>query len=164
MRASGRFIVAIQLLGLLHDRPGSREGAALTSERMADIVNTNPVVVRRILGRLREAGFVSSQPGPGGGWKLRRSADEISLWDVLIAVEHLAPYSFDRTQSGSCCTVGDRLPVVLERCFRGAQIALASGLDTITVAALSDPATDGELHWGVPAGTNVELEVAMTTS
>jgi DNA-binding IscR family transcriptional regulator len=46
----------------------------------------NPVVARRLLGMLRKCGFVSSQPGNGGGWRLSRDADGITLTDVRHAV------------------------------------------------------------------------------
>jgi DNA-binding IscR family transcriptional regulator len=61
-----RFTVAIHVLCLLaaqHPQP-------LTSEFIAGSVNTNPVVIRRLLGSLRRAGLVKSQPGVSGGWEL----------------------------------------------------------------------------------------------
>ena len=59
MNLSTRFTVALHILTLL---ASSRE-EPLASEYIAGSVNTNPVVVRRLLGRLRQKGFVSSQPG-----------------------------------------------------------------------------------------------------
>jgi len=59
-----RFTVAIHvlcLLAALHPKP-------VTSEFIAGSVNTNPVVIRRILAALRRAGLVKSQPGVSGGW------------------------------------------------------------------------------------------------
>ena len=44
-----------------HDGP-------LTSDILAKAMDTNPVVIRRILGGLREQGYVRSEKGHGGGW------------------------------------------------------------------------------------------------
>src|SRR5688572_21310712 len=134
MQANGRFAVAIHLLSLLVEGRSSLDGASLTSERMAESVNTHPVVVRRILGSLRTAGFVTSQPGPGGGWKLTRSAAEISLWDVLRAVEQAELFAFPQRRPLSGCSVGNGLPAVLEGCLRDAQLAMAERLGDVSVA------------------------------
>jgi len=43
-----------------------------TSEQIADMISTNPVVVRRIMAGLRDKGIVTSEKGHGGGWRLAR--------------------------------------------------------------------------------------------
>ena len=65
---------------------GRRKEAA-TSEMIARMLNTNPVVVRRTMAGLRERGYVQSEKGHGGGWKLTKSLDQISLLDVYEALE-----------------------------------------------------------------------------
>jgi Rrf2 family protein len=62
-------------------------GDALTSEQMAHCTGTNPVVVRRLLSHLRDAGLVVAQKGRGGGWLLARPLDAISLKDIYQALE-----------------------------------------------------------------------------
>jgi len=61
-------------------------GKALKSESIAGSVNTNPVVIRRLLGQLALAGLVASQSGAQGGTWLARSADDIRLSNVFKAV------------------------------------------------------------------------------
>lgn len=63
MGASTRFTIALHILTLL----ASNRAQPLTSEYIARSVNTNPVVIRRLLGLLRKRGLVSSQPGNRGG-------------------------------------------------------------------------------------------------
>ena len=46
-----------------HDRP-------VTSEVLAKAMQTNPVVIRRVLAGLRDEGYVRSDKGHGGGWRL----------------------------------------------------------------------------------------------
>ena len=53
---------------------------------MASSVGSNPVHIRRVLGRLRAAGLVASRPGPHGGWLLLRSPEETTLADVWRVV------------------------------------------------------------------------------
>lgn len=58
-----------------------------TSAEIAAHAGTNPVVVRRVLGKLRKAGLLSSERGHSGGWRLARAPRDITLADVYIALE-----------------------------------------------------------------------------
>ncbi|MEM9048486.1 MAG: Rrf2 family transcriptional regulator [Pseudomonadota bacterium] len=58
-----------------------------TSADIADHAGTNPVVVRRVLGRLRKAGLLTSEKGHAGGWRLARAPETISLADVYLALD-----------------------------------------------------------------------------
>lgn len=62
-------------------------GGRETSARIAEMLNTNPVVVRRTLGALRDHGIVASEGGRGGGWKMAKSLDEITVLDVQRALD-----------------------------------------------------------------------------
>ncbi len=64
----------------------NRAEGPLTSEAIAVMLCTNAVVVRRLLGGLRDAGYVQSEKGHGGGWTLAVSLDAITLLDVYRAV------------------------------------------------------------------------------
>jgi Rrf2 family protein len=115
--------------------------ACVTSERIASIVHTHPVVVRRVLGALREAGLVTSQPGPGGGWKLTRDASTITLCDVYRAVE--GESTFPHRAPSEQCPFGERLPAVLEACFREAEAAMERQLAQVTIADVLDAVRGG---------------------
>src|SRR5947209_16597533 len=80
---SSKLSVGIHMLTIFALKPGE----PLTSEFIACSVNTNPVVVRRLLGSLRTAGLVESRTGVGGGWSLRVDPERITLLDILRAVE-----------------------------------------------------------------------------
>ena len=58
-----------------------------TSSDIAEHAGTNPVVVRRVLGRLRDAGLLNSEKGHAGGWRLARPPQDITLADVYLALE-----------------------------------------------------------------------------
>src|SRR5215216_4074782 len=81
MPRSSRFSVALHVLAHLVEAPEPQ-----TSEHLAECVDTNPVVVRRALAGLREAGVVTSSRGTGGGWVLAREAADITLRDVYTAL------------------------------------------------------------------------------
>ena len=60
-----------QLSDVLHVLLHMAEGdGPATSEALAAAMQTHPVALRRLMGGLREAGFVSSAKGHGGGWVL----------------------------------------------------------------------------------------------
>jgi Rrf2 family protein len=81
-RSNTRFAVAVHLLTLLANAPGE----TLDSQFLAISPATNPVHVRRVLGRIREKGLVLSRPGVHGGWTLARAPEEIDLGEVWRAV------------------------------------------------------------------------------
>jgi len=101
---------------------------------MAELVNTNPVVIRRILGPLREAGLVTSQPGPGGGWRLSRPPAEITLRDVYRAIEEDRPRGHEAVEVDGGRMHSECLYGVLSRCYREAEATLEAKLAQVTVA------------------------------
>jgi DNA-binding IscR family transcriptional regulator len=58
----------------------------ITSAQAAQMLHTNPVVVRRTMAGLREAGFVRSEKGHAGGWRLVVSLDSVTMLDIYRAV------------------------------------------------------------------------------
>ena len=58
----------------------------MTSGELAACMNTNPVVVRRTMAGLREAGFVRSEKGHGGGWEIACDLEAVTLKDVYDAL------------------------------------------------------------------------------
>jgi DNA-binding IscR family transcriptional regulator len=83
MHTSTRFAVAIHILTLLAQ---DQRGPA-TSEAIAGSVKTNPVVIRRVLARLRNQGLVESQPGSGGGGGLLRAPSAITQREINRAID-----------------------------------------------------------------------------
>lgn len=113
-------------------------GTAITSERLAESVGAHPVHVRRVLGTLREAGLVTSQPGPGGGWRLTRAPEDITLSDIYRAVEREPLFALPTVMPGQSveCRVGQCMPTVLSTCFQEAEAALEARLAQVTIADL----------------------------
>jgi Rrf2 family protein len=78
------------------------EAAPRKAESIAAAQSIPPSFLENILNQLKSAGIVRSQRGPEGGWWLARPADEISLADVIRAVEGpLASIRGERPESVS---------------------------------------------------------------
>ena len=75
MASSCRFAFAVHVLAVLALK---REGGGVCSDRLASSVNTNPVIIRRLITRLRLAGLVCTQKGAGGGASLCQEPEDIA--------------------------------------------------------------------------------------
>lgn len=130
MNSSSRFAVAIHTLTLL-----TQSGAQpLTSEYIAGSVNTNPVVIRRVLGALRRARLVASRGGNGGGWRLLGDPASITLRDVYRAVEDEALFPLHHRPPNPHCPVGRHIQQALAGRFAAALSALEEELARATIA------------------------------
>ncbi|MFI9604899.1 Rrf2 family transcriptional regulator [Streptomyces sp. NPDC052043] len=124
-----QFAVGVHLLTLLAGTPGQWQD----SQYLAGSPATNAAHVRRILGRLREAGLVRSQPGPRGGWMLEREAAEIDLALVWLAVNGEDPVLGVHVPQPDC-HVGQRVHRNLLALDRRARDAMLAELARTTVA------------------------------
>ncbi len=128
---SSRVAVAVHVLAYL----AWRGDEPTTSERIAASVNTNPVVVRRIVGALRNAGMVSVQPGAGGGAMLARTPEQITLLEVYHAVEDGGDlFSLHAQPPSRECNVGANIVEVLRGVFVRAHSAMEEVLAGVTMA------------------------------
>jgi Rrf2 family protein len=127
-----QFAVAVHVLTMLATLPRDLQ----SSEVMAASVGANPVHIRRVLGRLREAGFVASRPGPHGGWQLLRSPEETTLADVWRVVNGDDPV-LGVHEASPGCDVGQRIQAHLEGIDRRALAAVEAELATTTLAQLA---------------------------
>jgi DNA-binding IscR family transcriptional regulator len=119
-------------------------GGKETSEKIAQMLNTNPVVVRRTLGALRTHGIVESEGGRGGGWRLIRSLEEVTVLDVQRALREgpilSAPFSRDHPN----CPVEQASNSVLELAHTAAEKALLEIYAETTLAHIAKIAMDGQ--------------------
>jgi len=131
---NSRFAVATHILTLLEQS----RGEPVTSEFIAGSVNTNPSLVRRLLGVLAKAGLTTSQMGTGGGALLARPASRITLGDVYRAVGEGGGelFAMHRERPNPACPVGRSIQAVLERRLDAAERVLEAELDRTTIAEL----------------------------
>lgn len=129
MSTSSRFAVAVHVLTLM----AWAEEEPLKSEQVADSVQTNPVVIRRMLCELAESKLVVSQSGAMGGSKLARDPDEITLLDIYQAVESPGVFSLHRHPPSRSCPVGVNIGSVLNEVLDEVDTAVERVLANITI-------------------------------
>ena len=105
----------------------------LKSEQVAESVNTNPVVIRRMLCELAEAKLVVSQSGAMGGSKLARQPEQITLLDIYQAVESRGVFSLHRHPPNRHCPVGVNIGPVLNQVLDEVDSAVEGVLAHITI-------------------------------
>ncbi|PRY60573.1 Rrf2 family transcriptional regulator [Glycomyces artemisiae] len=132
MSISSRSAVAIHALTML----ARWEERTLTSGEIADSLESNPVLVRRILGSLRDADLAHSTEGRGGGWRLARPPRSITLYDAYAAVETGPVLAGHPHPPSRECEVGRNIQALLEDEFREAQRAMEERLGRTTIADL----------------------------
>ncbi len=124
-----RFSVSIHILTIL----AASQGNPVTSDAIAESVDTNPVVIRRIMSRLRECGLVYSRTGASGGWKLTRDPQQISLCEVFHAASG-EDVLYIHHHPNADCPIGGKITTSLSKVFHRAQTALEATLDQFTIA------------------------------
>lgn len=129
MSTSSRFAVAVHVLTLM----AWAEDEPLKSEQVAESVQTNPVVIRRMLCELAESKLVVSQTGAMGGSKLARDPEQITLLDIYQAVESPGVFSLHRHPPSRNCPVGVNIGSVLNEVLDEVDTAVEGVLANITV-------------------------------
>ncbi|MGC7097234.1 RrF2 family transcriptional regulator [Amycolatopsis lurida] len=132
MGLSSRSAVAIHALTFL----ARWENRSMTSAEIAESLAGNAVLVRRILGGLRDAGLVVATEGRGGGWTLARSPREITLYDAYAAVEGGPVLSRHAHPPSEACEVGRHMQALVDAEFQGAERAMEERLGRTTIAQL----------------------------
>jgi Rrf2 family protein len=132
MKASCRFAMAVHVMTVLAYQDGDR----VTSARLAASVNTNPVIIRRLLLALQRARLVETSKGAGAGSRLSRSAGRINLAEIYSAVEAAEAFSRPQRRPNAACPVGQCMCTVLDEIFASAQSALQRDLAQTTLAGL----------------------------
>lgn len=130
MSKNCRFAVAVHVVSVL----ALNDRAPCTSEWIASSVNTNPVVIRRILSALAKAGLVSSIRGSTGGSVLARRPEEITLLEVAQAVDDENGPVLHHQPPNPACTVGRGIQPVLVEIINRAEAAREAVLAQTTLA------------------------------
>jgi DNA-binding IscR family transcriptional regulator len=131
-----------RLSGVLHVllHMAEQDGPA-PSEMLARAMQTNPVVVRRIMAGLRERGYVRSEKGRGGGWTLACDLSSLTLRDVYEALGEPSLLAVGNRTEAPGCLVEQAVNAALGDAFDAAEAVLLSRFGTVTLAQLS-----GDFH------------------
>jgi Rrf2 family protein len=133
MKRNSRLSLALHTLGHMAGDPEKMQ----TSADIADHAGTNPVVVRRVLGKLREAGLLTSEKGHAGGWRLARSPDQITLADVYLALDESLIASGKESDTPDC-SVEHRLQQKVASVMADIEQSLIERLAATTIAEVRD--------------------------
>lgn len=132
MKRNRRLSIALHVLVHLAER----RHVSRTSEDLARCIGTNPVVVRRTLAGLREAGFVGSVAGPGGGWTLARDPNEMSLGKVCTALGERLLFAVE-LGAPTGCRVQTAVNGALDEFLQDAEALVLARLDRVSIADLA---------------------------
>jgi Rrf2 family protein len=130
MAGNSRFAVSVHILAYL----AFRRGAAIPSAEIASSVDTNPVVIRRLLAALLKARLVTAQKGASGGFELAKAPDKVSLRDIYRAVEPTPDCGLRHFAPNHECPVGAKIEAILCTALTKAQTAMESELTHTTLA------------------------------
>lgn len=135
MQISSRFTVALHIFTCVET---FKDQYKITSDFLAGSINTNPVIIRKILTQLKNAGLITVARGTGGV-NLTRPLNEISFYDVYEAIEPVENgdlFSF-HTSPNPQCPVGRNIHNLLDDKLKAIQFAMEAEMKKYTIEDLS---------------------------
>jgi Rrf2 family protein len=126
MAVNCRFATGVHVLVLLAAEPDTLQ----TSTDIAEKLDTNPVVVRRVLASLQQAKLIESQKGPTGGSRLLKTPKAITLADVYRAVETGSLFHTPQVRAAGPVRVNG----ALEKIFDSSMVALLEDFEKTSLS------------------------------
>ena len=139
MQLDTSFASAIHICVYL-EKSGKR---LVNSKELASSIGTNPVVVRRMVAKMKALGIIKVKAGLGGGYVLGRSASSITLWDIYLSMRKDNPFKLKAGSNKDSITNG--LPAALEETFADTEYAMKKPLGNTTVRQISSKISALEL-------------------
>lgn len=133
---NSRFAMATHIMAGLAVDYGAGAGGLVSSIDLAKSVNTNPVVIRRLLGELQRAGLVETQAGKKGGARLARDPKSITLEEVFAAVDDGELFAFNPNDPNRSCPLSCLMRSALAPIFSSARKALNQELKKVRLSHL----------------------------
>ena len=132
MQFSSRFTIAVHILLAINEFDGQFK---TTSNFLGNSVNVNPVIIRKTLGQLKDAGLVTVEAGVGGA-SLAKDSKKITLWDIFCAVEDKKEDLFHFHDPNPDCPVGRNMHGVMDSRLKKFKRNLQKDMDDITLQDL----------------------------
>ena len=132
MQITSKFTVAVHILTCIDVFGGQMR---VTSDVLSGSTGVNAVIVRNVLGQLRNAGIVETRQGSGGA-HLAKALDEITLYDIYKAVDCIDDeglFHFHENPNADC-PVGRNIHKAMDGRLKAAQAALENELKSTTLA------------------------------
>lgn len=115
----------------------AQQDTPFTSEQIAQMLDTNPVVVRRTLAGLKKEGYVTSEKGHGGGWTIACDLSKVTLLDIHNAVGGPRLFAIGNQAENPDCSVERVVNAALDDALREAEALLIATLGKVTLADLA---------------------------
>lgn len=125
----------------------AEQDGPVTSETLAQCMNTNPVVVRRTMGLLREVGIVHSAKGHAGGWTIAADLGAVTLRQLHEALGEPAVFAIGNRNETPECLVEQSVNSVLDEAFTEAEALLLKRFETVTLADLAADFARRHAEW-----------------
>lgn len=109
----------------------------MTSEALGQCLGANPVVVRRTMGLLREAGLVEAGRGHAGGWRIVADLERVSLRHLHAALGEPAVFAIGNRNAMPDCLVEQSVNAALDDAFAEAEALLLARFEQVTLADLA---------------------------
>ncbi|HCD06712.1 MAG TPA: transcriptional regulator [Lactobacillus sp.] len=109
----------------------------LSSAAIANSIESNPSLIRRMMSRLKKAGLLSSQPGVVAP-KLGRPADQISLLDIYRALEDNPNLLHVDEKTNLQCIVGENIQETLTDIYQKIQTDAEKSMSQVTLQSIID--------------------------
>lgn len=116
----------------------ARHDQAATSDTIAQMLGTNPVVVRRTMALLKKQGYVRSEKGHRGGWTLAKPLAEMTLLDIHQALGSSSLFAIGLSTDHPQCLVEQAVNAALTEAFDAAQALLIERLGSVTLEQLAN--------------------------
>ena len=134
MQISSRFTVALHIFTCVDT---FKDEYKITSDFLAGSINTNPVIIRKILTQLKNAGLITVARGTGG-IELTRPLKEITFYDIYEAIEPIENgelFNFHENPNPKC-PVGSNIHTLLDDKLKTIQLAMENEMKKYSVADL----------------------------
>lgn len=135
MQISSRFTVALHIFTCIDT---FKYEYKITSDFLAGSINTNPVIIRKILSQLKNAGLITVARGTGGVTPTR-PLKEITFYDVYEAIEPVENgdlFNFHSSPNPQC-PVGKNIHALLDDKLKSIQLAMEDEMKRYTIDDLS---------------------------
>ncbi len=135
MQISSRFTVALHIFTCVDT---FKDEHKVTSDFLAASINTNPVIIRKILTQLKKAGLITVARGTGG-IEVTRELSDITFYDVYQAIEPLEDGNLFRFHENPSpkCPVGRNIHALLDDKLKSIQDAMEEEMKKYTIKDLS---------------------------
>lgn len=132
MQITSRFTIAVHALAYIKL---FQDETRVTSNVLAASIQANPVIIRTVLSKLKDAGIIDARQGSGGS-RLAKPLEEISFYDIYKAVDTVDEtglFHFHENPHPQCI-VGGNIHAALDDKLQRVQDAMEAEMKKISMA------------------------------